>query len=77
MEFLVVSKNGLTRKVRLISKFMKSQPAQQTIAMHILPNISRSKGNQTMKFGQLIEHNTRNTFLENLYSKCGGETIPY
>ena len=23
-----------------------------TIAIHILPNISQSKGNQTMKFGQ-------------------------
>ena len=25
--------------------------------MYILPNISRSKGNQTMKFGQLMEYN--------------------
>ena len=31
---------------------------------HILPNISRSKGNQTMKFGQLIECNMRNIFFE-------------
>ena len=30
--------------MRLISKFMTSQPAQQTVAKHILPNISRSKG---------------------------------
>ena len=30
---------------------------KKRIAIHILPNISRSKGNQTMKFGQLIEHN--------------------
>ena len=34
---------------------MTSQPGLQTIPMHILPNISQSKGNQTMKFGQLIE----------------------
>ena len=33
--------------------------------MHILPNISRSKGNQTMKFGQLIEYNLRNILLKN------------
>ena len=46
---LVMYKNGLIRRIRLISKFMK-----QTIGIHILPNISRSKGNQTMKFGQLI-----------------------
>ena len=35
---------------------MTSQPGQQTIATHILPNISRSKGNRTMKLGQLIEY---------------------
>ena len=34
---------------------MKSQPGQKTITIHILPNISRSKGNQAMKLGQLIE----------------------
>ena len=44
--------------------------------MHILPNTSRSKGNQTMKFGQLIECNIRNIFLEKSYPKSGGETIP-
>ena len=33
-----------------------SQDGKQTITMHILPDISRSKGNQTMKFGQLIEY---------------------
>ena len=41
-----------------------------------MPNISRSKGNQTMKFGQLIECNMRNIFLEKSYTKCGGETSP-
>ena len=54
---------------------MTSQPGKQTIAIHILPNISRSKGNQTMKFGQLIDYNIRNIFLEKSYTKCGGETI--
>ena len=29
-----------------------------------------------MKFGQLIENNVRTIFLEKLYTKCGGETIP-
>ena len=29
-----------------------------------------------MKFGQLIEHNIRNNFLEKSYTKWGGETIP-
>ena len=53
-----------------------SQPGYRTIAVHILSNISRSKGNQTMKFGQLIEYNMRNIFLEKSYTKCGGETGP-
>ena len=38
---------------------MKSQPGQKTITIHILPNISRSKGNQAIKLGQLIENNKR------------------
>ena len=39
------------------------QPEKQTIATHLLPNVSRSKGNQTMKFGQLLEYNMKNIFL--------------
>ena len=54
---------------------MMSQPGQQTIAVHILLNTSRSKGNQTMKFDQLIEYNKRNIFVEKSYTVCGGETI--
>ena len=46
------------------------------IAIHILSNISRSKGNQKMKFGQLMECNMRKSFLEKSYTKCGGETSP-
>ena len=52
---------------------MTSQPGQQTIVIHIIPNISISKVNQTMKFGQIIEYNMRNIFLEKSYTKCGGE----
>ena len=29
-----------------------------------------------MKFGQLIENNMRNNFVEKLCTKCAGETIP-
>ena len=42
----------------------------------MLPNISRSTGNQTMESGQLIECNMRNIFLEKSYTKCGGKTSP-
>ena len=44
---------------------MTSQPVSETTAIHILPNTSQSKGNQTMKFGQIIEYNKINIFLKN------------
>ena len=68
--------DGLIRKIRLILKLMMSQAGTQTIVIHILPNISRSKGNQKMKFGQLIKYNMTNVFLEKSYTKCGSETSP-
>ena len=55
---------------------MMSHPGLQTIAIQILPDISRSKGSQTMKFVQLIECNMRNIFLEKSYTQCGAETSP-
>ena len=39
-------------------------------------DILKSKGNQTIKFGQLIEYNMRNIFLEKSYTECGKETSP-
>ena len=53
---------------------MTSQPGLQTIAIHILPNMSQSKGNQTMKLGQLIEYNKKNIFLQKLCRKWDKET---
>ena len=44
-------KNDLIRKIRSILKSMTSQLGKQIIATQILHNISRSKGNQTMKCG--------------------------
>ena len=46
------------------------------IYIYILSNISRGKGNQTMKFGQLIEYKTRYIFLEKPYIICGREASP-
>ena len=54
---------------------MTSEPGSHAIAIHILPNISRNKSNQVTKFGQLIEYNMRNIFLETSDTKHGGETI--
>ena len=76
LDILVMHKNGLIRKIKLISKFMTSQPGKQPLAIHVLPNISRRKGNQTIKFGQLMKYHMRNNFLEKSYAICGGETTP-
>ena len=43
---------------------MMSQPGQQAIVIYILPNIWKSKGNQTMKFGQLTDCNMKIIFIE-------------
>ena len=42
---------------------MTSQDGTQTITINILLDISKSKDNQNMKFGQLIDYNVRNIFL--------------
>ena len=44
---------------------MTSHPGEQTIVMYILTNISRSKSNKAMKFGQSIEHKKRKFFFKN------------
>ena len=48
---------------------MTSKPSLQTIAIHVLPNISQSEGNQTRKFGKLIEYNKSNIFIQELCRK--------
>ena len=45
----------LNKRAKLISKFMSSRHEKQTITIHLLPNISKCKGYQALKFGQLIE----------------------
>ena len=48
---------------------MTSQPGLQRITIHILINISRIKGNHTMKFTQLIEYDTRNILIQKTMQK--------
>ena len=55
---------------------MASRPGKETIAIHILSSISRRRGTQTMRLGQLIEYNMRITFRKKRYTKYGGKTIP-
>ena len=54
-------------------KAMFNFKSYDVVTIHILPNISRSKGNQTTKFGQLIEYTMRNVFLEESWAKCREE----
>ena len=49
--------------------FMTSQSGQQTVTIHIFPNISHSKSNQTMKSDQFIEYKKRNIFSLKIIQK--------
>ena len=53
---------------------MTSQPGQQTITIHILPNISQSKGNHILKLDWVIEYKNWNIFLQKSCRKWGRET---
>ena len=64
----------LGKKAKVTPKFMATHIGKQIMTIHILSYIARNKGNQTMKFGQLIEYNMRNNFLQNLCWKWGRET---
>ena len=41
---------------------MTSQTGYQTIIIDIFPDISRNKGSQKLKFGELVEYKMRNIF---------------
>ena len=53
---------------------MTLQSGKQTISIHALPNILRSKRIEIMKFNPLIEYNMRNILLEKTYRKYDGQT---
>ena len=48
---------------------MLLQTGKQITTIYIIPHTSRSKDNQTMKFGQLIEYNMRNCFFFKNYAE--------
>ena len=75
MTFWSPRKNGLIRKINLTSKFMTSQPGLKTVAIHILPNISQSKDNQSIKFGQLIECKRDVFFFKNCVENEAGRLV--
>ena len=45
------------------------------MAIHTLPNILRSKVNQTIEFGQFIEYNKKNLFLQKHAENEAGRLI--
>ena len=47
----------------------------QPIAIHTWSTISRSKGNQIMKLGLLIEYNIRKIAIEKSFTKCGEKLL--
>ena len=63
----------MTRKLRLISKFMYLTGWETNNVNAHMPNISRSKSNQAMKFVQLIEYNI---FLKNDTQNLVGKLVP-
>ena len=58
-----MQKSDLIRKLKLISKVITSQTGKQIITIYYLPNTSKRKGINVMKFDRLIEYNMRNMFL--------------
>ena len=61
------AENSLTKKLRLISKFMTSSTGKQIITIHILLNITYVTQNTYItntQFGQSIEYKVRNIFLQ-------------
>ena len=56
-------------KIKLISKFIRSQTGKQVFGIHILSNISRSKVNETIKLGQLKETFFMRNYTQNVVEK--------
>ena len=63
LTFVAMQKSDLIRKLKLISKVITSQTGKQIITIYYLPNTSKRKGINVMKFDRLIEYNMRNMFL--------------
>ena len=55
---------------------MTSQSGQERITIQILLNISQIKGSQAMKFGQLIQYNKKNIFLQKSCRNDAGKLVP-
>ena len=54
---------------------MTSQPDLQKITTHTQLNISRHKGNQTIKSGQSVEHPKRKIFIKKICRNEAGKLV--
>ena len=70
-----ILKSALTRN-KVNFEIYDVTDGQQRITANILLNISRIKGNQTIKFGQLIEHPKINIFKKNYAEHETGKLVP-
>ena len=55
---------------------MTPQTGQQMITIHILPSISKSKGNRAIKVGQLIKYSMKIFFFKDLAGNVIGRLVP-
>ena len=55
---------------------MTPHPGKQTVTLPILLNLSQSKGNQTLKFGQVMECNQKIFFFWKIMQKMRLRLVP-
>ena len=75
-KFIEACLKSIGKTLRSISKFMMPQAGQQIVTIHMLRDISRSKGNQSMIFDQLIKYNVRYIFHQNHAENEAGRLVP-
>ena len=63
-------------KAKVNFKIYDIKTWKQIITIHILPNISRNKGNQTMKIDQLIKYNMWHILLKNHTQNVMEKLVP-
>ena len=65
IDFFAHAREQVDNKAKVSFKIHDAINGKAGNKIFIFPNISRSKGNQSIKFSQLIEYDKRNSFLKN------------
>ena len=71
-----IEKNNLISTMKLISKLLTPQPGLQTIAIHILANISGSKTNKNWNWDSLWCITREMVFFKNHVENEAGNLVP-